>query len=72
MESKMLLFFDFNLTTPSSLDFLERYMKVLKTDNKTYMLARYLLELALIDYNVIKYSPSNIACASLYLASKVL
>ncbi len=35
------------------------------------MMARYLLELAIVEYSMIKYSPSNIAASALYLACKI-
>ena len=35
------------------------------------MLTRYLLELTLIDNKFVKYLPSKMAAASVYLANKV-
>jgi len=35
------------------------------------MMARYLLELALVEYSMLKYAPSNLAASSLYLSSKI-
>jgi hypothetical protein len=43
----------------------------MKTDEKTYFMARYLLELSLIEYAMLKYTPSNIAASSIYLAAKI-
>lgn len=45
MEGKMLLVFNFDLTSPSPLVFLERYKKLIQIDEKGYMLAKYLCEL---------------------------
>lgn len=50
MQGKMLLTMDFNLTFTSSLRFMERFSAILKSDQKTFCLARYLLELALVEY----------------------
>jgi len=71
-EGKILAALKFNITTPSSYIFLERYAKVHGVDERTLNLARYLIELALVEYKLLKYSPSNIACSALYLACKVL
>jgi len=35
-------------------------------------MARYLLELALVEYGMLKYSYRNIASSSLYLACKIM
>jgi len=38
----------------------------------TYNLARYLIELQLIEYRMLKYNPSAIAAASIYVAFHIL
>ena len=40
-------------------------------DKKTYMMARYLLELSLVEYGLLKYIPSNIAASAIYLTAKI-
>lgn len=72
MEGKILGALDFNLTSNSSLKFLDRYSKVNDSSEKTYNLARFLIELSLVDYKMLKYSPSHIAASSLYLSNKIL
>jgi hypothetical protein len=71
MEGKILATLNFNMTHTSSFRFLERYARVHGIDDRTCMLARYLIELALIEYKMIKYVPSNIACSAIYLACKI-
>jgi len=71
MEGKIIACLNFNLTTPSSYRFLERYSKVAGFDEKAFQLARYLLELATVEYKMIKYLPSNIACSAIYLVNKI-
>jgi len=71
MEGKILGCLNFNLTTPSSLKFLERYAMLAQTDEKMLNMAKYLLELALVEYKMLKYSPSNIACSAIYLINKI-
>ena len=72
MEGHMLTILEFKLTTTSAYQFLQRYSNVHDTDEKTYNLARYLIELSLVEYKMLKYTPSNIAASALYLASKIL
>eukprot|EP00742_Colponemidia_sp_Colp-10_P002502 GILJ01002666.1.p1 GENE.GILJ01002666.1~~GILJ01002666.1.p1 ORF type:complete len:408 (-),score=84.02 GILJ01002666.1:227-1450(-) len=72
MESAILNTLEFNLTVPSAFRFLERYAKVMRADERTMMLARYLLELPMTEYKMLKYPPSTMAAAALYLALKVL
>jgi Cyclin len=72
MEGKILSTLNFNLTHTSAYRFLERYAKVAGFDEKSFSLARYLLELALIEYKMLKYIPSNMAAASVYLVNKIL
>lgn len=59
MENSMLLALDFNICTPSSFRFLERYSKIAQVNSKQFNLARYLIELPLIEYRMLKHSPSN-------------
>jgi hypothetical protein len=59
---------DFNVTTPSSYRFLERFSKVVNADTPLFNLARYLIELPLIEYRMLKYNPSNLAASALFLA----
>jgi len=71
MEGKMLHCFNFNLTTTSSYRFLERYARISRFDERSFNLARYLLELALIEFKTLKYIPSNLACSAIYLVNKL-
>lgn len=71
MERLILVTLDFNIQTVSPLRFLERYTKIVKTDSLIFNLGKYLLELSLVSYKMIKYSSSNLASAALYLALKM-
>ena len=71
MEGKMLKELNFNITFSSAYLFLQRYAKLLDADNKTYMMARYLTELAQVEYGLIKYAPSHLAASAIYLAGKI-
>lgn len=71
MEGLILKSLDFNLIWVSPLNFLERYAKLANLEEKNYMLSRYLLEMALIDYKMLKYSSSLIASSAIYLVNKI-
>jgi len=72
MEGKILSSLAFNITTTSSYVFLERFAKILGVAAKTYFMARYLLELAMVEYGMLKYSARNIAASALYLSCKIM
>lgn len=72
MEGKVLSVLEFNLTTTSSLSFLERYVRLTETSDKGSWLAKYILELCLVDYKMLKYEPNMLAAAGLYLSNKIL
>lgn len=72
LEYEVLKTLEFNVTTPSAYRFLERYAKLLGVNSKTFNLAWYLIELPLIEYKMLKYKPSMISSAALFLANKVL
>lgn len=72
MEGKILSALEFNINSNSPLKFLERYSRLDSTGEKGIMLSKYIMELSLIDYKMLKYSPSLIAASSLYLSNKIL
>lgn len=67
----MLSLLDFNIQTTSSFRFLERYCKVAKADPLIFNLSRYLIELSLVSYKMLRFTNSNLAASSLYLAMKM-
>jgi cyclin B len=71
MENDILSALEFNVTVPSSFRFLEVFSHYLKLDENCFMFCRYLLELFLIEYRMIKYCPSILAAASIYIALKI-
>ena len=70
-EGTILQILDFNILSVSSLNFLDIFSKLSNLDEKNYMLSRYLIEMALLDYKMLKYSPSLIASAAIYLVNKI-
>ena len=71
MEGTILSVLDFNLTLTSSFRFMERYAHLSEFDEKMVMMARYLLEISLVEYKMLKYSPSNLASSAVYLVNKL-
>ena len=71
MEREMLETLDFDIQINSCYRFLERYTKIQKADNLIVNLSRYLLELSLVSYKMIKYKPSNLAASAVYLSLKM-
>lgn len=68
MERLILTALDFNLSTSTPLHFLRRFSKASKSDSKTHTLSKYLSELTLAEYGMLKYLPSHIAASSVYIA----
>lgn len=68
MEYSIIQTLDFNLCTPSPYRFLERFTKIMNADSILFNLARYLIELPLIEYRMVKYTPSILAASAVYLS----
>ncbi|XP_056134763.1 G2/mitotic-specific cyclin-B2 [Lampris incognitus] len=72
MERVILQQLNFDLGRPLPLHFLRRASKASNCNVEKHMLAKYLMELTLLDYDMVHYRPSEIAAASLYLAQLLL
>jgi len=73
MEVSILNTLHFELTHPSPLQFLNRFLKLMgPVSSEHQYLAQYALELSLVHYKSIRHAPSHAAAASLLLANKVL
>lgn len=71
MEVDMLMLLDFNLALPSPLHFLRRFSKAARSDSRIHTLSKYLCELSLLDYGMLKYLPSLVAASAVYLARRM-
>jgi cyclin B len=72
MEKTMLNALGFQLTVPTAYIFLQRYLKAAKADKEVSFLSQYLVELTFTDYNMLRYSLSQVAASAVYLASKCM
>ncbi|XP_042327345.1 G2/mitotic-specific cyclin-B2 isoform X2 [Sceloporus undulatus] len=72
MEKSILKELSFVLGRPLPLHFLRRAAKVSNPSMESYLLAKYLMELSLVDYAMVHYNPSEVAAAALCLSLKVL
>eukprot|EP00931_Biecheleriopsis_adriatica_P067795 TRINITY_DN41865_c0_g1_i1.p1 TRINITY_DN41865_c0_g1~~TRINITY_DN41865_c0_g1_i1.p1 ORF type:complete len:513 (-),score=116.02 TRINITY_DN41865_c0_g1_i1:64-1443(-) len=72
MEVLMLTALDFNICRPTAVHFLERYQRVNSCTEAHKDLSQYLLELTLVDYKMVKYTPSHLAAAAILLSNKLL
>ncbi|KAM6058480.1 G2/mitotic-specific cyclin-B2 isoform 2-T2 [Chlamydotis macqueenii] len=72
MEIMILKELNFDLGRPLPIHFLRRASKAGEADAKQHTLAKYLMELTLVDYDMVHHRPSEIAAAALCLSQKIL
>ncbi|XP_072321366.1 G2/mitotic-specific cyclin-B2-like isoform X1 [Eucyclogobius newberryi] len=72
MEQLVLRSIKFQLGRPLPLHFLRRASKVASADMERHTLAKYLMELTLLDYDMVHFRPSEIAAAALCLSQLLL
>jgi len=68
MELKILNALNFDLCRPISLNFLRRFSKAGDVDLVQHSIAKYILELGLLDYSMVSFQPSHMAASALYLS----
>ncbi|XP_037946843.1 G2/mitotic-specific cyclin-B3-like [Teleopsis dalmanni] len=71
MEMNALKTIDYDIGIPLSYRFLRRYARCAKIQMPTLTLARYILESALMDYETITFSDSQMAAATLFMALRM-
>ncbi|KFQ78811.1 G2/mitotic-specific cyclin-B1, partial [Phoenicopterus ruber ruber] len=72
MEMKILQALDFGLGRPLPPHFLKRVSRIAEVSLEQHVLAKYLMELSLVDYDMVHFSPSKTAAAASCLALKLL
>ncbi|KXT07334.1 hypothetical protein AC578_513 [Pseudocercospora eumusae] len=63
---------DYDLSYPNPMNFLRRISKADNYDIQTRTLGKYLLEIGCLDHRFLKYPPSQVAAAAMYLARLAL
>ena len=72
MERQVLHKLEFRLTSTTAWPFLTRFVKCVGSPDRERYMARYLSELALLDYGMLRYRPSMIAAAAMNLARQTI
>ncbi|XP_069820800.1 G2/mitotic-specific cyclin-B1 isoform X2 [Dendropsophus ebraccatus] len=72
MEMQILSVLQFDIGRPLPLHFLRRASKIGEVDASLHTLAKYLMELAMLDYDMVHFPPSQVAAAAFRLSQKVL
>ncbi len=70
MENEILKKLNFSLCHPSPIKFYELITYSFKFNKKKFYMGKYLMESFLVDLKNIKYKPSIIACACVYIVMK--
>ncbi|XP_022775483.1 G2/mitotic-specific cyclin-2-like isoform X2 [Durio zibethinus] len=68
MERLMLNTLQFNMSFPTPYVFMRRFLKAAESDKKLELLSFFLIELALVEYEMLKFQPSLLAAAAIYTA----
>lgn len=71
-ERYVLTALNYDLSYPNPMNFLRRISKADDYDIQTRTLAKYLMEISLLDHRFMHYLPSHIAAASMYMSRKIL
>jgi len=71
MELSMLRVLDFQVCRPTSIQFLTRFQDINGCNKFDCCLTQFFLEMMLIEYAMVKYSPSRIAAAAVLLCNKI-
>ena len=72
MELAILKALKFELGRPLPLHFLRRNSKAAHADSRIHALAKYLMELTLVEYDCAHWKPSLLAAVSLYVTLRIL
>ncbi|OZJ02648.1 hypothetical protein BZG36_04404, partial [Bifiguratus adelaidae] len=71
-ERYILQTLEFQLCYPNAMNFLRRISKADDYDTETRTIAKYLMEISLVDHRFLQYPPSQLAAAAMYLARLML
>ncbi|KAF7143083.1 hypothetical protein RHSIM_Rhsim05G0047700 [Rhododendron simsii] len=68
MEKEMVNALQFNMSVPTPYVFMRRFLKAAQADNKLEALSFFIVELALVEYEMLKFPPSMLAAAAIFTA----
>ncbi|KAJ2909476.1 G2/mitotic-specific cyclin [Coemansia aciculifera] len=71
-EITILTGIDFDLSFPNPMTYRRRVSQADEYNIQTRMVAKYFMEICLLDHQMIEFAPSRIATATIYLARKML
>jgi hypothetical protein len=71
MEGGVLLALNFDLMEPHSFTYLQLFARYADLEEKDYFLARYLIEICLLDFRMSKYSSRCLAASSIFFIKKI-
>lgn len=72
MEMSILKALEFELGRPLPLHFLRRFSKAAHADTVIHNIAKYLMELCLMEYQCAHWNPSLVAATALYISLKIV
>ncbi|PIN09476.1 G2/Mitotic-specific cyclin A [Handroanthus impetiginosus] len=77
MESRILSYLNYDVTTPTAWSFLERFVRAAQSGKKSpsrrlECMASYLIELSLLSYRMVQFLPSMVAASAVFLAQHIL
>eukprot|EP01086_Lenisia_limosa_P009641 TRINITY_DN3317_c0_g1_i1.p1 TRINITY_DN3317_c0_g1~~TRINITY_DN3317_c0_g1_i1.p1 ORF type:complete len:339 (+),score=73.62 TRINITY_DN3317_c0_g1_i1:98-1114(+) len=72
MEVHMLQVLNYDLMVPSALHFLRRFSKAARSNIQHHTIAKYLCEIALVNYKMLIFAPSQIAAAATFMSHKMM
>ena len=71
MEVQILNTLEYETTPPTAYRFLEVVSKLQNFTGADFLTAHFILELSMMEYNMLSYTPAVLATASVYIAAKM-
>jgi cyclin B len=71
MEGNILSTLEYNIIVPSTFRYLAVYNYFMKLEESHFMFCRYLLELFLVEFKMLRYNPSLLAATTIYITIKI-
>ncbi|KAG2303406.1 hypothetical protein Bca4012_062169 [Brassica carinata] len=68
MEKLIANTLQFNFSLPTPYVFMRRFLKAAESDKKLEVLSFFIIELCLVEYEMLEYTPSKLAASAIYIA----